>query len=172
MSILEQHWSWQQHTMHVYAKYMENRLFTIWHHLLWHRVWCHVLYYVALKVKPIWLIQFKMWGFAFWFFEIYALKWKFDQIQGFVSTLLTYMHKSTSHWAFIWYLSLVVSLELEPLRQGVVNCQFLCLYRSDMVFLLCRPSQDPVLQRSGHVLVLDCISCGLKLLKVRAMSGW
>ena len=32
--------------------------------LLWCQVWCHILHYLAQKVKPIWLIQFKMWGFA------------------------------------------------------------------------------------------------------------
>ena len=35
--------------------------------------------------------------------------------------------------------------------RGVVNPEFLSMYRSDGVLLMCRASQDPVLRRSGHV---------------------
>ena len=38
-----------------------------------------------------------------------------------------------------------LSVELDPLRQGVGDWLFLCLYQSDMVVHLCRPSQEPVL---------------------------
>ena len=68
----------------------------------------------------------------------------------------------TGCWAFIQYLSLVLccqrlSVELDPHR-GVVNWLFLSLYQSNMVLLLCRASQEAVLQRSGHVWVLNCVS--------------
>ena len=55
--------------------------------------------------------------------------------------------------------------------RGVVHHQFLSLYQSDMVLLLCRTSQEAVLQRSGHTSESNHPLWSVEALKVVGMSG-
>ena len=71
-------------------------------------------------------------------------------------------------------LSQRLSVELDPFLysdRGVVNRQFLSLYQSDVVVLLCRASQKAVLHRSGHILLSDCPLRPVEASKVRPPTG-
>ena len=79
---LTQHWSWWWCLAYIYAKYVENRFCTFWHCLLWHWVQHCISHYLTPNKEPIWLIQFKMCGFAFRFLEYMLLNGNLSKFRG------------------------------------------------------------------------------------------
>ena len=135
-------------------------------HLLWHQVWHHIVHYLAPNKEPIWLIQFKMCGFPFRFFGIYALKWKFNPILRFIYMCTTFICLYTSLLGL--YQSLVF----------VKSCQFWTFgWRGSRRFAVVWPLVIPlsfclVYRSLGHLIMKLWWSCGCRLCHLWPEASW